>query len=503
MRRRILSAVLGLALLGSGVAVAATSLNTFDGAPPAPLGYPLVTALQDWDIAVHTRDPDAWYELNYMEADHGATCAAPPAHHSIAGAGSTTAYQDSVFQCSNHLMTALNAPGYGVIYLTPNQLLDWSAGEAVVRWDMSTRSTSGRDWVDVYITPWDQNLVLPLTQWLPDLVGEPQHAVQVNLQANPAHPPFAWGGAVVRNFQGTELSGAGVNPYQGYDSVLVPDAARRDTFELHLTRTHVKFGMPAYNLWWLDTDVPDIGFSSGIVQFGHHSYNPYKDCENGTLPTVTQNPPAPADCGPNTWHWDNVSLTPATPFTILKAPQAYLDASTPQTVTFPSPAPAGSFLRLDAYGSNVAYSLDNGASWQAVAVQPATKSVPGGGGLWQSYWQPMPEGAQSLLLKAEGGWWGGNWMIRDMSLWAQVDAPHRTPTPTPVRTPTFTPTPAASATPPPPTSTPPPTATLVPPTATPVAAPTATLTPGPRCERVDIVNGGLVNTPLPPDQCMQ
>ena len=39
-------------------------------------------------------------------------------------------------------MTSINASGYGVIYLTPDQMVDFSAGEAVVRFDMSTFRTS-------------------------------------------------------------------------------------------------------------------------------------------------------------------------------------------------------------------------------------------------------------------------------------------------------------------------------------------------------------------------
>ncbi len=499
MRRRILSALLGLVLCGSGLALAAGPyLQPFDGAPPAPLP---MKPLLDWDITVHSRDVDAWYQLNYMEADHGATCTAPPAHHSIAGAGSTTAFEDSVFQCSNHLMTALNAPGYGVIYMTPDQMLDWSAGEAVLRWDMSTRVTSGRDWIDVWITPFASHLALPLSQFLPDLAGPPPTTLQVQMSANPAHPPLSFGALAIRDTIETRLA---FNQWIGYESVLVPDAARRDTFELHLTRTHIKFGMPAYNLWWFDGDVADLGFDSGVVQFGHHSYNPYKDCENGTLPVVVENPPAPVDCGPGTWHWDNVSINPAIPFTILKTSPRYVDAASPPTFTFASPAPAGAFLRFGAWGANVQVSVDGGASWQMAGVQPALHASPNGGGNWQSYWHPLPEGQASVQVKAEGGWWGANWMIRDASVFAEQIGVPRTRTPTPVVPPTFTPTvPPVTLTPPPPTNTPVPTATLVPPTATPLAAPTATATPGPRCGRVDEINGGLVWTPLPPATCMQ
>src|SRR5207302_8424505 len=97
----------------------------------------------------------------------------------------------------------------------------------------------------------------------------------------------------------------------------------RTTFELHLSRTHLKFGMPAYNLWWMDGDIADLGWSSGVVQLGHHSYNPDKACDfNGT-------------CGPNTWHWDNVSISAAVPFTILRATPRAVDSAAAPPVTLP------------------------------------------------------------------------------------------------------------------------------------------------------------------------
>lgn len=36
--------------------------------------------------------------------------------------------------------------------------------------------------------------------------------------------------------------------------------------------------MPAYNFWWIDATIPNLGWDMGVVQFGHHSYNPTKDC---------------------------------------------------------------------------------------------------------------------------------------------------------------------------------------------------------------------------------
>ncbi len=480
MRRRILSAVLGLVLCGSGLALAQGGyINTFDGAPTVPAPYPTVAPLSAWDVTVHSRDSQTWQQLEAMTADHGATCAAPPATHALTGA-----YGDAVFQCSNHIMTAIKAGGYAVIYLTPPVVADWTDQPAVIQWDMSTNRTSSRDWVDLWLTPYAESLQLPLDAWLPDLSGKPKDTVHV----------LMGGGNIFTvecntNFT-TDCSAPG-NWWTGYESFLTTSAARRDTFQLTISATHVKFGMPAYNFWWVDTDwTAPLGFTQAVVQFGHHSYNPLKDCE----------PSSP--CVPNTWHWDNVSVSPSLPFTITRAAQAVLDATTASTVTFPTPAEAGAHLRFAGVGSTFDYSLDSGVTWQPVGVQAAEKSVADTSDKAHSYWQPIPAGTTHLDLRGAGGWWGG-WYARDISLWGQIGVP-RTPTPvvaTPTRT--ATPTTLPSVTPGP-TATDLPTPTSLPsPTPTSVTAPTATPSPGPRCGRVDEINGGLVWTPLPAASCMQ
>src|SRR5262245_53112651 len=83
----------------------------FDGRPEAP------TPWNDpaWDIQVHSRDSDTWQQLDPMLAHHGGSCTAPPDTHLNSGA-----YEDAVFQCNGHVMTAIGAGGYGAIYLTPN-----------------------------------------------------------------------------------------------------------------------------------------------------------------------------------------------------------------------------------------------------------------------------------------------------------------------------------------------------------------------------------------------
>jgi hypothetical protein len=121
------------------VPFAAAESNAFfdplDGSPSAP--EPWRSA--HWDITVHSRDRDTWKTLNPMHAHHGPDCAPPPALHE------SNAYEDAVFLCRDHLMTAIRGDGYAAIYLTPNHMLDFSAGEAILRFDMSTLRTSDGD----------------------------------------------------------------------------------------------------------------------------------------------------------------------------------------------------------------------------------------------------------------------------------------------------------------------------------------------------------------------
>ncbi|GAB4425084.1 MAG: hypothetical protein OHK0015_04770 [Chloroflexi bacterium OHK40] len=356
-------------------------LYTFDGAPSAP--QPWKPA--DWDVSIHTRAYGNWDYVEPLQAAHGADCAGPPASHPI------SRHEETVFICRNHVMTAISESGYGAIYLTPNQIVDFTQGEAVIRWDMSTLRTSSRDWVDVWITPYADNLQHPLTDWLPDLTGEPRNAIQVRLDFN----TNVFIGHVIKDFQSTELPRL---TWQGYEQVLVPDPARRDTFEIRISRTGLKVGMPAYNFWWVDTSFADLGWSSGVVQFGHHSYAPTK-CDN---------------CSPTTWHWDNVSISPAKPFTIIRADRRYADRNASGAVTFASPAPANAHLRFSGIGPNIQVSFDGGQRWQAAQIQNQELLKDEH---FRSYWTPIPEGTRQVLFRGDG-WWGGDWHVRDMTIWA-------------------------------------------------------------------------------------
>jgi len=343
----------------------------------------------DWDIAIHSRDINTWEYLEPMQAGHGPDCGPPPATHPV------TAYEDAVFLCRNHIMTAINANGYGVIYLTPSYMIDFSAGEAIIQFDLSTLRTSKRDWVDLWITPYEDNLQLPLTEWLPDLSGEPRRAISIKMNDSNGQTNFLL--SVINNFNAQNIPS---NQWTGYESFLSPSAMKRDTFELRISRERIRFGMPQYNFWWYDINIPALDWTQGVVQFGHHSYTPKKDCNN---------------CGPNTWHWDNVSMNPVEPFTIIRANRRYADSKSNAPVLLAAPAPPNSHLRFSGIGKNLEVSFDNGKTWTKALPQQQVKYEEGA--FW-SYWMPISTGTNQVMFRG-APWWGGNWRVKDISVWAR------------------------------------------------------------------------------------
>lgn len=357
-------------------------LETFDGEPEQPESW----NSPSWDVTVHSRNVDTWLELNPMNITG---CESPATTHMI------TAYEDAVTQCGNHMMTAINADDYGAIYLTPDYMVDFSEGEAVIRFDLSTARESGRDWIDLWITPYDNHLQLPLTDWLPDLNGEPRKSVHImmNLGDN-----STFKAEVINEFEVEELPTTD-DGWLGYEYILDPSATRRDTFELRISETHIKFGMPEHNFSWIDTDISELGWDKGVVQFGHHSYDPSQYCE---------------DCGANTWHWDNVSIEPAVPFTIISANERYIDADTEANVTFDKPAPQNAHLRFAGIGNNIEVSFDGGQTWEDAQLQEQEQYADEH---FRSYWTPVPAGTTEVHVRGQA-WWGAGWHVRDVSIWA-------------------------------------------------------------------------------------
>jgi hypothetical protein len=368
-------------------------ISLFDGAPSSPQPYNPST----WDVLVHSRDASTWKQLEPMAAHHGSNCAGAPASHQI------SQYADAVFLCNNHVMTAINASGYGLIVLTPNQLVDFSSGEAVIHFDMTTFRSAERDWVSVWLSPWEDHVPLPLPEWYPDLAGEPRRAVNVEMGTFNGQTTF--GANIITNHHAQALPSTW---WLGYESFLTTSAVRRDPFELRISRTSLKFGMPTYNRWWVDTTFPDLGWDRAVLQLGHHSYNPDKDCTG---------------CGPNTWHWDNVSISRAVPFTMLKGDLPWVDPSSRRYVQFNPSAPTNSYLRFVGIGANLQVSFDGGASWQNAQMKQIEKNAEDA---FKPYWMPVPPGTSRVDFRGNS-WWGGPWMVRDPVIWSQPPAGGQAP----------------------------------------------------------------------------
>jgi hypothetical protein len=365
----------------------------FDGQPSSPQAW----RPDDWDVTVQSRDVGTFRQLDEMHQGHGADCGAPPATHV------NTSYEGSVIICRDHMMTAIRGDDYAAIYLTPDKLVNFSGGEAIVRFDLSTLRGSDRDWVDIWISPYENHLQLPLDVGV-DLNGEPSRAIHLRMDTpgNGSRKTF-WRGAVIRSdFQRQALP---QKSDRTYDDFLVPDAKRRDTYELRISRTHIKFGMPAYNHWWIDTPIADLGWDTGVVQLGHHSYNPFK-C-TGPL------------CGgnqPNTWHWDNVIITPAQSLTIIRATnRIYGSDFGGTTATFPRPAPVGAHLRFSGFGESIQVSYNGGASWQQAQRQRSSMFIDSH---YQSYWMPIPEGTTQVMFRGTN-YTNHPWNARDVSIFAR------------------------------------------------------------------------------------
>jgi len=454
MKRLMVALAGALTIFGLVAASNAASPFTFDGAPSAPAPY-TTGFLDGWDVQVHDRDAaEHPGQTASMVAMHGADCGAPPATHVTSGS-----VADAVFQCANHIMTATDSDttGYSVIYLTPPEMVDFSNGGSVT-FELSTLKTSLRDWWDLTVSPFMDSQALPLLSALSegvDLAGPNRNSVVITAGSAEGVPALD----VVTN--GNDV-GYGPPGWAG-DPIsagvtATNQAATRQTFKLTMSTHHVKFerlqSATAPALVFIDQEIPALTWTQGVVQFGHHSYTPTKDGA-GT---------------PNTWHWDNISLSPNVPIYIGAFTSRWTQGG---TIVATQPAPANSYLRFSAICKPV------------IDGVPGTKMTVGNEGHFSSYLMPVAEGSQSWNVGfAQDGYYpygGLHCLAKDYSIFSLSTS--STPTSTPQATSTSTVPATATSTPVPPTATPT-TANTATPAATSTATPTRTPTPATyRCQR--------------------
>jgi hypothetical protein len=451
-----LGGILGIAIMVANQSGAEPWTETFDGAPASPQQF----ADPDWDVHVHHRDMNRFPgTMGAVNAHHGPGCEAPHMTHSI------NTPEQAVFLCNDHVMTALNGNAYGLIYMTPNRLLDFSGG-GTVRFDVSTFASSNRDWISLTLQPFEGNHIVPLPWIYPDLQGLPNDAIHLDIIEGKFSLTYRKAGQDV-------VMGGGCH-WEKWDAWLTPDRARRDTIEVRVSTSRVEVEMPDYRgVCGLNID---LNWTKATVQLGHHSYDPTKD--GGT---------------PGTWHWDNVSINPSVPFTMVKpttGDHGWIRSG--ETVTFEQPAPANAYLRFSAWGN---VEINDGSGYRPVTALKKRNEEHA-----RSYFVSIPEGTQSVSVRmSPSGWWSGPYLAHGFAIWSLSTTspePTSTPTPLPTETPIPEPTatntlvPTATPTEIPPTSTPEPTATPTPePTSTPIP-PTATPIPD-VCHNAVFRNGVL------------
>lgn len=402
----------------------------------------------NFDVQIHTRDMEnSGSSMDSFNADHGSDCGAPPATHNV------NTWQQAVFACHSHVMTAIKDSGYGEVVLTPDHMADWSQGPVTIGFSVSTQRTTSRDWITVQISPFAEQLSLPFDFGDVDLSGNPRHYVELKADMGD-NGETKWqmyreqAGNSFGDLQSEEY------PYFTDQTGIQPSASVRTPFELtfdahgYTFRVAPSAPVGGGTVLLQGTWSKPLTFSQGVVQFEHHSYNPDK-CDVVAL-----------KCAADTWHWSDFSISSAVPYTMLRPTDHQVVTGSGGVVSFGSPAPSGSFLKFAGIGV-LQVSYDGGKTYHTPKMALLDYS-----GLhdehFANYMDPVPAGTTQALFKMSGGWWG-NAMTRDFSIISQTVGGTPTPSPTPVPP---TPTPV------PPTPTPvPPTPTPVPPTPSPTPAP--------------------------------
>lgn len=442
---------------------ATTFFETFDGTPSSPDPFTQV-GQNTWDIGIHSRNVDTWDLLMPFAHHHGPNCEAPLTANATAPFSSSELvthnsngrYEDAVFKCKDHVMTSIFGVGrsindsYAMISMTPNHMVDFSSGEAVIRFNVTTFRTTQRDWIDVWIMPWDDSMQLPFDSselGTVDLQGMPRNGVSVSMFAPNNNAKSGFKPIIVKN--GVETGEfrkytSDYNHFLAYEDYMPGNTGnpqRRDTVEIRISQNRIKVCMPmdtsdnapSQTVCWADKAIGALPFTKGVVTLSHHSYTPNKDCSFYS----------PLQCGPDTWHWDDVYVSPAVPFKMIKADRRMVRDET--AVNFNEPAPANSKLRFSAAG-RVQLSF-NGGAFQSVTRLPGTQ--PSDSHV-ASYFVPVPQGTTSVRFRMTDSGAGGV-HAKDFAIWSQngVSSP---PNPTtastsrPTVTQTVSPTPRVTAT---------------------------------------------------------
>ncbi len=422
MRRTLpalVAALLSLTVvLGPVFAQAMGFVESFDGHPAQPENYANPHSWDFFVLGVNSREPNL--------AQHGPNCEAPGFPYNASNSHPFSTESQAVFICNDHLMTSPGLSGYGAVYMTPPAVADFSRGPARIAWDMSTLRTNSRDWVYVTLTPFNEHHEMP---YLNTDQHIPPHNIKVALGGANTFLLYQNGGFDNSRLGQQDNSSTWNDVFHAQTPPTEESPIRRDTFEITLSRTAISLCMPNYayrgqqpfcwarNVQLREPLDPAVWNDQATVQFTHVSYNPEKSCEDGALAngfdantvldsqSIVHNAYGDAHCPPNTWHWDNVSINPAVPYSVIQSVPESFTSTSPRafTVPFASPAPADAFLSFVSFGDTpqLAVSFDGGASWLPPRFQESTSFAHPEVG--ENVLMPIPAGQQSVMVRGANG----------------------------------------------------------------------------------------------------
>jgi hypothetical protein len=402
-RLLLLVAILPLLLIDivpQTAAVSAASGFSFNwtGLPAAPQPW-VPGPVNDWDLFSNIDGPT---DLNgAMNAGHGTDCGPPPATHPV------RTLAESVYLCKNHMMTAVSGSTdayttYGSVYFTPAQMVDWSAGQASVSWKVSTERLSSRDWWQVNLSPYTENLVMPTELGDVAYQGLPDTGLEMRIDNTECGNGQQFG-SFIRVFK---VSGGGTDDITQQmpcvETTVPPSFATRSQFQIDISQNHLRVYMPGTTTVWYDGPI-SLPFNQAVVQFSHHSYNPAK----GENPDGTQGQA-------NTYHWSDVAISPSRPFTMLRPVQPFsLHDGQDPVLALPQPAPKNASLRFAAVG-DIQISTDGGKTYQPARMQGTQAHLEH----MTTFFTPIPQGTTTVMLRGQTNSSEQPWWVEDVNVWA-------------------------------------------------------------------------------------
>jgi hypothetical protein len=353
-------------------------LETFDGSPINPEPWNNL----DWNVFQTSRNRESWENPDPVNAHHAFSNCGDVA---LGGSHLISTWPETVFKCNGHVMTSISGePGYAAIYLSPPAMADFTSGPSTVGFDVSTSVSSTRDWLDVLITPLGDFMQYPFRSDL-DVDGSGMPANSIHIEQS--FGSDKWEIEVTRNNVTTTLGELTI-PYSGFGG---QSRVTRTPVRIVVTRTSITLSYPTVPGSSTTVNFADLGWSQGVIQFGHHSYTPLKDCPVG-------------ECAANTWHWDNISVNPARRFYQRQAtPErtgAEIHDSNPRPLSFGNPAPANSSLM---FSGNCGVQVRDNASapWRATTIIGPNDHPEH----TQSYKVTVPQGSTGIEFRFVANQW--------------------------------------------------------------------------------------------------